>query len=157
MNVTVYIVVSIIAFIAAILSGTAVVGGAALMTIILTFFLGGELAVPILTIIMLIANLTRAFSGFKEIDWKKVCLFLITAFPLSLLGALGFTFLPQNAVNIILGIAIIIFSVLKYVRLNKITLGKKSILGIGFVSGFLSGFVGSSGPISAIFFFFFFH
>lgn len=153
MNIMVYVIVSIIAFLAAFLSGTSAVGGAALMTIILTLFFGGELAVPILTIVMLIANLTRALAGVKEIAWKNVGLFLLTSFPLSLFGALGFVLLPKNTVNIVLGIATILFSVLRLVKLKEIKLGTKSILSIGVISGFLSGFVGSSGAISAMLFF----
>ena len=153
MSVIEYGIVAIIAFLAAVLSGTSAVGGAALMTVILTLFFGGELAVPILTIVMLMANLTRAFAGVKEIAWKDVGLFLLTSFPLSLFGALEFALLPKNAINIVLGIATIIFGALKLVEFKKFKLGTRSILSIGAISGFLSGFVGSSGTISAMLFF----
>lgn len=153
MDIWIYLIISIVGFVAALLSGTTAVGGAALMTVVLTLFLGGEYAVPILTIIMLIANLTRAILGYKEIDWKSVRLFLITSLPFSLLGALGFTLLPKDVVNKILGAAIIIFVILKHVKFKKMIAGKKTILSCGFISGFLSGFVGSSGPISAALFF----
>ena len=153
MDIKIYILSGIIGLIAAFLSGTTAVGGAALMTAILTLLIGGEFAVPALTIVMLIANLTRAISGYKEIEWKSVGLFLITSLPLSLLGALGFTLLPKNLVNKVLGVAVIIFVILKYVKFNNSKAGKKTILSVGIVSGFLSGFVGSSGPISAALFF----
>lgn len=153
MDISIYFIISTVGLIAAFLSGTTAVGGAALMTVMLTIFLGGEYAVPVLTIIMLIANLTRAVSGYKEIDWKSVGLFLLTSLPLSLLGALGFTLLPKNLVNKVLGTAVIAFVALRYRIFRNVVAGRKSILATGFISGFLSGFVGSSGPISAALFF----
>lgn len=153
MDYTTLFILSAVGFAAAFLSGTSAIGGAAIMTIALTFFLGGEFAVPALTIVMLIANLTRAISGYKEIDWKNVGYFLITSLPLSLLGALGFTLLPKNIVNKLLGIATITFVIIKHFKFKEDIVGKKTILSAGFISGFLSGFVGSSGPISAALFF----
>lgn len=153
MGLEVYIITAIAGFIAAFLSGSTAVGGAALMTSVLTICLGGTYAVPVLTIVMLISNLTRAVLGFHEIDWKSVKLFLVTSLPLSLFGALGFTLLPKIIVNKILGIAVIIFVILKLLGRIKVIASKKSILFFGFISGFLSGFVGSSGPISAALFF----
>lgn len=153
MELGVYIIAGVAGLIAAFLSGSTAVGGAALMTAVLTICIGGEYAVPVLTIVMLISNLARAGLGFHEIDWKSVKLFLIPSLPLSLLGALGFTLLPKIMVNKILGIAVVAFVFLKMFKFQKIVAGKKSISFWGFVSGFLSGFVGSSGPISAALFF----
>ncbi len=153
MGLEVYIITAIVGFIAAFLSGSTAVGGAALMTAVLTICLGGEYAVPVLTIVMLISNLTRAGLGIHEIDWKSVKLFLITSLPLSLLGALGFTLLPKAVVNKVLGISVIIFVILRFLKFRQAVVGKKAILLFGFISGFLSGFVGSSGPISAALFF----
>lgn len=153
MGLQTYFIAIVIAFVAAFVSGSTAVGGAALMTFTLTVLIGGEYTVPVLTIVMLFANLTRAISGFKEIDWKSVRLFLVTSLPLSLLGALGFTLLSQKIVNKILGVAIIMFVIIKHVKFKNLKANNTTILSTGAISGFLSGFVGSSGPISAALFF----
>lgn len=153
MDLKTFILVGIISIIASFISGTTGVGGSAIMTVTLTALLGGELAVPILTLVMLVSNLARAFCGRKEIDWKNVKLFLVLSLPLSLLGALGFTLLPQSAVNKVIGISILVFIAFSYYRKKEIKMSNKAMLIGGGISGFISGFVGSSGPISAVLFF----
>jgi uncharacterized membrane protein YfcA len=137
------------AFAAAAISGAAGFGGAILLLPLLVATVGVTQAVPLLTIAQLIGNLSRAGFGFTQIHWKPVGLFLLGAIPLSVLGALSFVQLPKELVTRAIGVAILIFVALKYFGLLKITSGRAVLIGGGGVVGFLSGLMGSAGPLGA--------
>jgi len=109
-------------------------------------------AVPLLTIAQLIGNLSRAGFGFTQIHWKPVGMFLFGAVPLSILGALSFVQLPKGLVTRAIGIVILVFVVLKYFGLLKIKGGSALLVMGGGMVGFLSGLVGSAGPLGAAIF-----
>ena len=146
------IILFIGAFFAAAISGAAGFGGALLLLPLLVAYLGAEQAVPLLTVAQLIGNLSRAGFGFSKIQWKPVALFLIGAIPLAILGALSFLQLPKELVTRCIGLAIIIFVVLKITGVLKLKPGKLLLVLGGGVVGFLSGLVGSAGPIGAVIF-----
>jgi len=124
-------------------------GGALLLLPLLVAVVDVTEAVPLLTIAQLIGNLSRAGFSFTQIQWKPVGLFLLGAIPLSVLGALSFIQLPKELVIRAIGAAILVFVVLKYFGLLKIASGRTVLIGGGGVVGFLSGLVGSAGPLGA--------
>jgi len=147
-----FILLFVAAFAAAAISGTAGFGGALLLLPLLVATVGVTQAVPLLTIAQLIGNLSRAGFGFSQIYWKPVGLFLIGAIPFCILGALSFVQLPKELVTRTIGVAILIFVLLKYFSLLKIKSGSTLLFGGGAVVGFLSGLVGSAGPLGAAIF-----
>jgi uncharacterized protein len=139
-------------FAAAAISGAAGFGGALLLLPLLVAFVGVEHAVPLLTVAQLIGNFSRAGFGFSKIQWKPVAIFLAGAIPLTILGALFFTQLPKTIVNRFIGLAIIVFVVLKLTGILKLKPGNLLLVVGGGIVGFLSGLVGSAGPIGAVVF-----
>lgn len=137
------------AYAAAAISGAAGFGGALLLLPFLVAAVGVTQAVPLLTVAQLVGNLSRAGFGFSQIHWKPVGLFLIGAIPLSVLGALSFTRMPTEWVVRAIGAAILAFVVLQYFGLLKVRGGRGTLLVGGAVVGFLSGLVGSTGPLGA--------
>ncbi len=140
------------AFLAAAVSGAAGFGGALLLLPLLVATVGVTQAVPLLTIAQLIGNLSRAGFGFTQIRWKPVGLFLLGAVPFSIVGALSFVRLPKDLVTRSIGAAILVFVALKYFGLLEIKRGRAVLVGGGGVVGFLSGLVGSAGPLGAAIF-----
>lgn len=110
---------------------------------------GTTQAVPLLTIAQFIGNVSRAGFGFSQIHWKPIGFFLIGAVPCSVLGAFFFVQLPKDLVMRLIGLAIIIFVALKYFGLLKIKPGSVFLIAGGGIVGFLSGLVGSAGPLGA--------
>ena len=147
-----FIILFIGAFLAAAISGAAGFGGALLLLPLLVAYVGAEQAVPLLTVAQLIGNLSRAGFGFSKIQWKPVALFLVGAIPLAILGALSFLQLPKELITRCIGLAIIVFVVLKITGVLKLKPGKLLLVLGGGVVGFLSGLVGSAGPIGAVIF-----
>lgn len=147
-----YALLFIAAFAAAAISGAAGFGGALLLLPLLVATVGVSAAVPLLTIAQLIGNLSRAGFGFSHIRWQPVGWFLLGAIPLSVLGALSFIQLPKELVTRAIGAAILLFVTLKYFGLLKMTSGRAVLIGGGGLVGFLSGLVGSAGPLAAAIF-----
>ncbi|EAU55156.1 sulfite exporter TauE/SafE family protein [Mariprofundus ferrooxydans] len=140
------------AFVAAAISGAAGFGGALLLMPLLVIKVGAAQAVPLLTIAQLVGNLSRAGFGFNQIHWKPVGLFLVTAIPFSVLGALSFVELPNESAARIIGAVILIFVALKYFNLLNLTGSPLLLIIGGSIAGFLSGLVGSAGPLAAAIF-----
>lgn len=139
-------------FLAAAISGAAGFGGALLLLPILTKTIGTTMAIPVLTIAQLIGNLSRAYFGFKQIKWKPVLLFILGAVPMSVLGAYSFVEVPKEIVTRLIGLAIILFVILKYYDILKVTPSNNTMFLGGGITGFISGLVGSAGPIGAALF-----
>ncbi len=137
------------AYLAAAISGAAGFGGALLLLPLLTRTVGPELAVPLLTFAQLIGNLSRVALGFRQIRWRPVALFLGTALPAAALGALSFVSIPKTMAVRIIGIAILGFVILKVSGKLRFVPGNRTLLLGGFATGFVSGLVGSAGPIGA--------
>ncbi len=144
-----YTILIFSSFIAALISGSAGFGGSLLLLPVLTLYVGAEVAVPVLTTAQLIGNLSRMAFGLKQIEWKKVALFSMTALPLSALGAFGFSILSKSTVTRGIGAVLILLVVMKYYRVLKFKPGNKTLIVGGSVTGLLSGLAGSAGPIGA--------
>jgi uncharacterized membrane protein YfcA len=142
----------IASFIAAAISGAAGFGGALLLLPLLVAMVGVVHAIPLLTIAQLIGNLSSVGFGFRQIHWRPVALFLLGAIPFSLLGAASFVQLPKDVVTRAIGAALLVFVALKYVGVLKLKVSSASLMMGGGVVGFLSGLVGSAGPLGAAIF-----
>lgn len=147
-----YFLLFIGSFLAAAISGSAGFGGALLLLPLLSKTIGTTMAVPVLTIAQLIGNLSRAFLGFSQIKWKPVTLFILGAVPMSVLGAFSFVKVPKEIITRGIGLAIIVFVVLKYLKVLKFEPSNKTMFIGGAVVGLISGLVGSAGPIGAALF-----
>ncbi len=146
------IVLFVAAFLAAAVSGAAGFGGALLLLPLLVATVGTTHAVPLLTLAQLIGNLSRAGFGFSQIRWKPVALFLVGAVPFSILGAFSFVQLLKDLVTRAIGAAILLFVALKYFGVLEVKAGRALLVGGGGLVGFLSGLVGSAGPLGAAIF-----
>ncbi|NCA79358.1 MAG: hypothetical protein EOM76_04110 [Sphingobacteriia bacterium] len=75
-----WIILTIIGFIAGALSGSIGFGGGMILLPVITYFYGVEVAVPVSTIAQLMSNLSRMGFGWKEarehIDAMAACMIL---------------------------------------------------------------------------------
>jgi len=142
----------IAAFASAVLSGAAGFGGALLLLPLLVATVGTTHAVPLLTLAQLVGNGSRVAFGFSQIHWKPVGLFLLGAVPLSIVGALCFLELSRDISTRSIGAAILLFVAMKYFRVWRSRTGPAVLVAGGGLVGFLSGLVGSAGPLAAALF-----
>ncbi len=131
------------------ISGTVGFGGAILLLPILTATVGVSQAVPLLTLIQIIGNASRVVFARSEIDWRAARKFLITAIPFSAIGAFSFVAAPKALMLRLIGISILIFIGLKIFGFTKGQLSKNGLPIAGMVVGFLSGLLGTAGPLGA--------
>ena len=144
-----YLILLLCSFTAALISGAVGFGGSLLLLPVVTLCIGSELAVPVLTVSQLIGNLARMFSGLRQIDWRSVGLFSVTALPLAALGAFGFSLFPKDIVSRCIGIALILLVIAKLLCRKELPRSKATLMIGGGVTGALSGLCGSGGPIGA--------
>lgn len=139
----------IMAFFTAALSGTIGFGGAILLLPILTATVGVAKAVPILTLIQIVGNASRVIFARSEIDWKAAKAYLITGVPFAILGAYSFVLAPKTIMLKLIGVGILAFIALKLLGFTKGQISDKGLPFAGAVVGFLSGFLGTAGPLGA--------
>lgn len=143
------VILLLVGLLAGILSGAVGFGGALVLLPVVTLYAGIDIAIPVCTIAQLLSNLSRVAIAFRQVQWKSVGHFLITAAPLTALGAYGFTIAPKVPMTRVLCIFLIAFAILKL--MGKMTLPKKpaTMLVGGGLTGLINGLLGISGPLSS--------
>ncbi len=100
-----------------------------------------------------LAGNSGAATFFRQgLDKKLILLFGVPSVILTVLGAYIVTYIPQNILTALLGIALLIFSIYSFKNPDfKVNATKiNTILG-GSLSGFLQGFMGVGGPLRGSF------
>ncbi|MFH1050098.1 MAG: sulfite exporter TauE/SafE family protein [bacterium] len=146
------IILILMAFLASIISGVAGFGGALLLLPVLSSIIDIQSAIAILTICQIFGNCSRVAFGFKDLEWKPILIFLLGAIPLCILGSLFMVKSDTGLIKVIVGSFLIIFALSKRFFLKDKVINHKLFFVGGSVTGFLSGLVGSAGPLGAAFF-----
>jgi uncharacterized membrane protein YfcA len=143
-----YLVVAAGALLASTVSGVIGVGGGMIFLPFLVWAFGVKMAVPYLTLLLLVSNVSRAWFSRSEIDWRLVAYFSAGAIPGAVIGALLYTQLSTVVITKALGVYLITYVFLNF---TKSTWPKsaplKAFVPIGALAGFVSAVVGGSGPI----------
>ena len=86
------------------------------------------------------------------LDKRLILLFGVPSIILTILGAYLVTYIPQNILEIILGVSLLIFSIYSLVRPDfRVSASKINTVFGGSLSGFLQGLVGIGGPLRGAF------
>lgn len=136
-------------FIAWFISSLAGGGSPFIIIPMVNFLLGSQAVPPVVTTGMLLGNFQRAFLFWQDIDWQLTWWYLPGAVSGAILGAFVFTQTELQWLQILLGL-FLVSSVFNF------GFGKKEqsfkvhgwfFLPAGFVYAFLSGLIGSIGPV----------
>lgn len=147
-----WILLFIVSWVAASISGAAGFGGALILLPLLTNVVGVKAAVPMLTIAQLFGNISRVWFGRSEIRWKPVGYFVLGAIPASVLGSRVFVDLPREHITTGIGVLLVLIVIMRRLKITKVELSDKWLLPGGGIVGFLSAVVGSAGPLGAALF-----
>jgi uncharacterized membrane protein YfcA len=146
-----YLLLFLAGFLASTLSGLAGFGGALLLLPVLMETVGTSSAIPVLTLAQLFGNASRLWFNRHALQWKPIAYFLLTAIPMSIAGSLLFTSTRSDIIQSVIGLFLILL--VAYRRLKKApTISRMAMLWGGGLTGFLSGLIGSAGPLGAAFF-----
>jgi uncharacterized membrane protein YfcA len=148
-----WLVVGLVAFLAATLAAVTGFGGAAVLLPVLVLAFGVRDAVPILTVAQLVGNGSRVWFNRHTLDGRVVAWFALGAVPLGFLGGLLFSRAPLAWLTRFLGLFLLLVVAWRRFRpggFPRPTL--RAFAPIGAASAFLSALVGSVGPLMAPFF-----
>ncbi len=125
-------------------------GGSPLILIpTLNLFVSASMIPPIITIGMLFGNAQRVELYWREIDWQLTHWYLPGAITGAIAGAFLFTKLQLEWLTLLLGIFLILSILTSNLveRLNFFKIKTWYFLPAGFIYAFLSGLMGSTGPL----------
>jgi uncharacterized membrane protein YfcA len=135
------------------IGGVAGFGTGLILLPLVTWTLGVRAVGPVLTVTMLVGNLSRIWWSRHEIDGAVVVRFLIGAVPSTALGAALYAGARSERLRLVIGGFLLTSVVLRRVLMSgrfQIRLGYFPFVGAGF--GVLSGIVVTTGPVVAPFF-----
>lgn len=115
----------------------------------LVLMYGPRIAVPVMGIAAVMANVARVAAWWREIRWRPVLAYALPGTPAAVIGAHTLLSIPQAVVDGLLGVfflAMIPVRRIASARQWRVRLWHLAIAGV--VVGFLTGLVLSTGPLS---------
>lgn len=130
---------------------SALAGGGSPIVLIpaVNFLIGAEAVAPSITTGMLIGNSQRIWMFWKHINWPITWWYLPGAIVGALLGAYTFTKIHLEWLQLFIGLflVIVVFSFAFAKGERTFTVKAWQFLPVGFAYAFVSGIIGSSGPV----------
>jgi uncharacterized membrane protein YfcA len=115
------VLVAAVALIGSVVGGVAGYGTGALMPLVLVPILGPEPVVPIIAISGLLTNSGRVFAFLRHVDWRRCWIALAGAVPFVIASAYGFTLLTGKAIQILIGVMLILTVPLRFAMRRRAT------------------------------------
>jgi uncharacterized membrane protein YfcA len=148
------------AFLVGIVNATFGIGGSLLAYPLLSFWFPGKAIIGILSIIVIVATAHRLILYREHLSKKTVLYFLVLGVPFSVAGAYALACISVGLLQMVVGIFLVGMTLYEWiVETNKLEDEKtkraggppKYLIGVGAVSGFLTGLIGSAGFINTAF------
>lgn len=148
-----YTLVLILGLVAGTLGGVVGFGTSIMLMPALVLVFGPREAVPIMAVASIMANASRVAAWWREIDWRAVAAYSVTAFPAAALGAATLLVLPARSVEAGLGLFFLaMIPARRWMARQDFRLGPWHLAAFGAGIGYLTGIVATTGPINAPFF-----
>lgn len=137
----------------AILGGVVGFGTGLAMLPLVVWAIGVRASVPVLSIALLVGNVSRAWFSRDELDWRVIGAYLVGAVPLAVLGSLVYVGARIEWLSRLMGLVMLLAVPLRRwldrgprrMRLRHFPL-------LGAITGFLSALVAAIGPVNTPFF-----
>lgn len=141
------------ALLASALAAVAGFGGAAILLPVLVWAFGVRDAVPILTVVQLLGNLSRVVFNRRQLVLPVVGWFSLGAVPLAVVGGLLFAIAPAPFLGRLLGVFFLAIVAYRHTSFGKrARLSLRGFAPLGATAGLISALVGTVGPFVAPFF-----
>ena len=138
---------------AGVLGGVIGFGTTIILMPALVYFYGPIQAIPIIALVAMVANLSRIFLWWNQINWRACFVYSLTGAPAVVLGVNTLVSLNERLVEMTLGIFLIALIPIRRWMRNKnfyLKLWQMSLVGAGI--GYLTGIVATTGAINTPFF-----
>jgi uncharacterized membrane protein YfcA len=134
------VLLSAIAFIAAIVSGMSGMGGGLIVSIFVAPLVGVEALVPTIGLAMLIAHVARVWVYRRDILWREAMLVVAVAVPAAVAGSVLYASLTSNAIGAVLGVFLIASVPLRRIMQRRsFQLASPGLMACSAGYGFISG------------------
>ena len=145
-----FLAILAIGLVAGTLSGIVGFGSSIMLMPVLVIAFGPLQAVPIMAIAAIMANLSRVFVWWREVQWKTVWAYTASAAPFAALGAATLLVLPPRLIEAALGVFFIaMIGVRRWMAARDLKLRPAHLTLLGVPVGYLTGIVVSTGPLTA--------
>jgi uncharacterized protein len=138
-----------IAMAAGALGGLVGTGSSLVLLPVLVMIYGPRVAIPVMAIAAVMANVARVAAWWREIQWRAVVAYSVPGAPAAVLGAHTLLTIPQTVVDSVLGVfflAMIPIRRIAAARQWRVRLWQLALAGA--IVGFLTGLILSTGPLS---------
>lgn len=143
-----YLLVSVVAFVAAVLGGVTGYGTGLLLPPILLPIIGAEAIVPVISVASLMTNASRLTAFRSEFDVGKAVRLVAVALPTCVLGAYGYTHLSGAGITLMIGVMLVLLIPARYALLRRRGhLQTPGLLAAGTGFGLLTGGTAGSGIV----------
>lgn len=149
-----------VAFLVGIINATFGVGGSLLAYPLLSYWLDGKNIIGVLSIIVVVATAHRLVLYREHFSPTAVKYFLLLGMPFSIVGAYALSLISVTILQVFVGIFLISMTLQGWITAENPSVSKKHegsveapkyFIGIGAVSGFFTGLIGSAGFINTSF------
>lgn len=147
------LVLGLLGLAAGVLGGVIGFGTTIILMPALVYFYGPIQAIPVIALVAVVANLSRIFLWWSDINWKVCFVYSLTAIPAVILGVNTLVTLNERLVEITLGLfLILLIPTRRWMRKKNfyLKLWQMSLVGAGI--GYLTGIVATTGAINTPFF-----
>src|SRR3989338_5592002 len=140
------------AFIAEIVGTMIGFGSSTLFLPLALFFVDFKTALILVAFFHIFGNLGRITFFRHGLDKRLLLIFGVPSIILTILGALLVNYIPQDLLKLCLGIFLLIFAIVSFIKPSfKFRASKKNAVIGGSVSGFLAGLIGTGGALRSVF------
>lgn len=138
----------VVCFFAAALGGMSGVGSGMIVTLFITPIIGPKAVIPVISVMMMINNGSRAWFFREHLDPSRIALIAGTAVPASALGALLYVRMDSDMVQGLLGIILIASVPLRrWMAGRMMEPGKPTVVAVSGAFGFLSSIIVGAGML----------
>lgn len=143
------VLLSILALAAGILGGIVGTGSSLILLPVLVLLYGPRVAVPIMGIAAIMANVGRLLAWWRDVSWRPVIAYSLPGIPAAALGAHTLLSIPPTLVDAFLGAFFLGMIPLRhYAARRQLRFRLRHMAVAGVAVGYLTGLVLSTGPLS---------
>ncbi|AEX54648.1 sulfite exporter TauE/SafE family protein [Rahnella aquatilis] len=144
-----YVVIGLTGILAGVISGIVGTGSSIMLLPALTYTFGPKTAIPVMAISAIVGNISRVILWRKDINIRAFLLYAVPGIPAAILGANTLWEMPARLSNICIGTFFFLLIPLRhYARCRAFTLSSMQLALAGALTGFLTGVVFSTGPLT---------
>jgi hypothetical protein len=138
---------------AAVAGGALGFGTGLVLLPLVVWVVGVRQSVPVLTVALIVGNVSRAWWSRDELDWRVIGAYLLGAVPLAAIGSVLYTAAPPEWLSRLMGAVLLLAVPLRrWLERGPRRMRLRHFPLLGAATGFLSALVAATGPVNMPFF-----